>query len=248
MFEVYSYLFFKNEFMRFYLLLIIFTLPAFCLGQDRNVVVTYGLVFYDDELFNVSENPFKRHLDYAINNPNRFIFDLKINSKGSSFELKNHLSLEEKSLSDDLSFVFAQYYGVVFSVSNSILTPNPLIGNNVFVKTAALNDWELTNETKEIDGHLCYKATRFNVVVRELRTFKHPVIAWYCPEISYNHGPLGYGNLPGLILQLQIRNVVYGALKIDLESDDKPNFNILKKSEIITEGEKSVRFKKLYDN
>ena len=48
--------------------------------------------------------------------------------------------------------------------------------------------------------------------------FVHPVIAWYCPEIPYKFGPAGYGGLPGMILELQEKNNVFGAIKIELKA------------------------------
>jgi GLPGLI family protein len=69
---------------------------------------------------------------------------------------------------------------------------------------------------KEIEGFLCYKATSTNIVINQKGTFRFPIIAWYCPKIPLSFGPNGYGNLPGLILELQVRNVMYGVKKIDL--------------------------------
>jgi len=36
--------------------------------------------------------------------------------------------------------------------------------------------------------------------------------------LPYQYGPNGYGGLPGLIFQLQERNVIFGLTKIDLEN------------------------------
>jgi GLPGLI family protein len=91
----------------------------------------------------------------------------------------------------------------------------------------------LTNETKLIDNYLCYKATNIYKVTNDIKTFLHPVIAWYCPQIPYRYGPNGYSNLPGLILELQVRNVVFGAKVIKLDSELDFDLKFLDKIKIL---------------
>tara|TARA_R110002051_G_scaffold149010_2_gene221545 strand:+ start:1224 stop:1925 length:702 start_codon:yes stop_codon:yes gene_type:complete len=77
-----------------------------------------------------------------------------------------------------------------------------------------MQKWDLHNEKKEIDGYVCYKATI---------DYTHPytenqfiIEAWYTPEIPVPYGPVGYGGLPGLILQLKHSHVIYIAQEITL--------------------------------
>ncbi len=51
--------------------------------------------------------------------------------------------------------------------------------------------------------------------------FRFPIIAWYCPQIPLSYGPNGYGALPGLILKLQVRNILFGVKTIDLQLEKK---------------------------
>lgn len=228
--------------------ILILFLTSFCIAQNKNLTVTYGIVFHNDELINGKDNMFKEHLDYAVANPNRFMFDLIIDQTGSSFQIKNKLSLDERTLSDKLAFVFAKYPGLIFAFKDSILKQSNLLGNKVFIKEDYITAWELTNESKLIDGYLCYKATNVDRVENGTQVFNHPIVAWYCPELPYAFGPIGYGNLPGLILQLQVRNIVYGVLKVDFGSAALPDYSILKKSEIISSEEEDIRLKKIFDN
>ncbi|WP_378184050.1 GLPGLI family protein [Aquimarina sp. SS2-1] len=55
-------------------------------------------------------------------------------------------------------------------------------------------EWILTEETKQIDQYLCYKAV--------LKNIDKKIEAWYTKDIKASHGPKGYYGLPGLILEL----------------------------------------------
>lgn len=71
-------------------------------------------------------------------------------------------------------------------------------------------DWNLTSQTKKIGGYLTYKAVAEQHYYRasgEKKTRK--IIAWFTPEINAPFGPLGYGNLPGLILELSLGGKTY---------------------------------------
>ena len=80
----------------------------------------------------------------------------------------------------------------------------------------ALNgiEWTITDEQKEIMGYTCYRAysNQSNLAEDDFDDFF--VEAWFTPEIPISSGPLGYGNLPGLILDLKLRNEHYFATKI----------------------------------
>jgi GLPGLI family protein len=54
------------------------------------------------------------------------------------------------------------------------------------------------------------------VVKNSVCVFKYPLVAWYCPSIPLNFGPKGYSGLPGLILELQERNTLFGVQNINI--------------------------------
>jgi GLPGLI family protein len=56
--------------------------------------------------------------------------------------------------------------------------------------------WKLSSEQKTILGYPCQKAT--------LQDSTRKVEAWFTPQIPLPFGPLGLGDLPGLILEAQL--------------------------------------------
>jgi GLPGLI family protein len=72
-------------------------------------------------------------------------------------------------------------------------------------------EWQLTQETKTINGYVSYKATRA----------KGKVIAWYTPKIPVSFGPKGEYGLPGLILELEVSRSIFRATKIVLNPKEK---------------------------
>lgn len=98
-----------------------------------------------------------------------------------------------------------------------------------FIYQPIENNWVLTDETKKIDGYTVYKATSTRTIINPVGTFIFPVVAWYCPEIPYKHGPIGFGNLPGLILHLKYKNAEYQITKINFKPKDKIDIDLFKK-------------------
>ena len=80
---------------------------------------------------------------------------------------------------------------------------------NVIKEKLHTFNWTLTKEKKEINGNVCYKAYTKDFKGRK-------VSAWYNPEIKIKNGPLEYGGLPGLIVELSTKsfNIKLKNLKI----------------------------------
>ncbi|WP_299886557.1 GLPGLI family protein [uncultured Lacinutrix sp.] len=110
------------------------------------------------------------------------------------------------------------------------------------VDTSKMNNWKLTNESKIIENYECYKAT---LTLFNTRSQKDYIIeAWYTPQIPVPFGPIGYGGLPGLILELKNRNgFVYTpeSIKLNLKKIKIPK---LENAEEISIKEKLILRKK----
>ncbi len=72
--------------------------------------------------------------------------------------------------------------------------------NRMFLVESDLDklEWKLTGKQKMILGFPCQEATR--------QDSSDKIIAWFTPVISNSTGPSEYGNLPGLILEIDINN------------------------------------------
>ncbi|WP_457618548.1 GLPGLI family protein [Lutibacter sp.] len=145
-----------------------------------------------------------------------FQYILEFTNNESKFKLEDKLNLDNNELR------FARMFGgagVYYSnvVSKESIRQVESFGD-LFLISRNLNlvEWELFNETKIIGEFLCYKATTVKIVENR-KVFKKEVVAWYCPEIPVPYGPIGYGKLPGLIIELSIEGeATYLLNKIEL--------------------------------
>jgi GLPGLI family protein len=130
-----------------------------------------------------------------------------------------------------------------FSQSKSILSSELAGKSYLVIDSITQQPWKLTNETKQILGYTCLKATRkITVQTGPVRTMtigspganvsrdttrpkprEIELVAWYAQDIASPVGPESYGQLPGVILQLDSDNgmTVFTALEIKKEVDQK---------------------------
>ncbi len=146
-----------------------------------------------------------------------------------------------------------------FAQSKSIQTSEIGGKNFLIVDSIRQQPWKLGSETKQVLGHLCHKATRkvtqAGGAVRRLvmnggggaapdTTQKTTpgkeveVVAWYADDIISPVGPESYGQLPGVILQLDVDNgaTVFTATDIKTAVDQK-DLKEPKKGKVITRDE-----------
>jgi len=89
----------------------------------------------------------------------------------------------------------AQVNSYYKNMSASSLSFISTAGGKIFAveETTPAIDWTITQETKEIQGLQCQKATG---------SFKGRIYeAWFCSQLPYSNGPWKLGGLPGLILE-----------------------------------------------
>lgn len=190
-------------------------------SQINTLSVDYSLTIGDDELYQ-QNGPMKENYNLAIENAQYLIFNLFVTEKETEFTLKEMLDNSNNGIT--FSKLFSGYNSNIYidNINNFIFeTRDDILGKYVLKKQVVKYNWKLSSESKEIQGLECYKATVDEVVINPAGTFKFLITAWFCPKIPISSGPLGFGGLPGLILELHRRNVVYGATKIDLNPPNK---------------------------
>jgi GLPGLI family protein len=145
-----------------------------------------------------------------------------------------------------------------FSEAKSVQA-NELGGKNyLIVDTIKQQPWKLGTETRQILGHTCHKAskklTQPNAVMRTVmmgpgssapttdstrpQTREVDVVAWYADDIISPVGPESHGQLPGVILQLDLDNgaTVITATEVKQGVDEK-ELKEPKKGKVVTRQE-----------
>ena len=150
-------------------------------------------------------------------------FDLKFNSYKSKFYLTSlPMNTEEIEvlLNELASIRFTSNYNYfldkkagqeLFQYNNGILVE----------ETYKIKNWQVTNETKNIDKYLCYKALyNYEFIATDKTINTRTITAWFAPSLPYSYGPKNYNGLPGLILELQDRETIFLATKIELSGEE----------------------------
>ncbi len=154
-------------------------------------------------------------LDFRMDKLSKFIeYKLKMNEKESIFFLEKILDNEYKNRTSK----FFRVGNIYNHISGKKIRQKDIYGSTFLITSNVKSiKWNFLNETKKIGKYTCYKATTKIKVVNALATFERNVNAWYCPNITIPFGPMGYGGLPGLILELTIdKQGVYSLKKIIL--------------------------------
>ena len=130
----------------------------------------------------------------------------------------------KKNLDAKLALTWSRYENITYFNTKEETAYYNNKGNMLFndeefvIERKVFDSWELKNEKKEIQGFACYKAEGVLIEKDEYKEkdIHKNIVAWYCPELPFSFGPNGYGGLPGLILELQAGEVLFGATKISL--------------------------------
>lgn len=177
-------------------------------------------------------------------------FSLDFNQDESLFYLSESMISDAEEIATK-KYVIGLFYGIDKFYINK--TTNELIeqlyytfGKILKKKEANFIHWELKNETKIINGYLCYKANYTYIQKWKGNEFPWKVVAWYCPSIPFNYGPIRYSGLPGMILELTEKNRGYIVEKIEffdkalqiekpIEGEDLTDQQIIKRQNITRE-------------
>jgi GLPGLI family protein len=189
-------------------------------------------------------------------------FILTVNNNKSLYKEQEKLQSQSNAAIFNMNFVSDS--GKVFKdlAQNKVLEEKEFLGKKFLIADSIQSyNWELTKESKKIGAFTAFRAKAIivvqksnfdlwkkkidtsktkNIIGNPFDNFEVPnnieIIAWYSPEIPIKNGPMNYGGLPGLILELN-----YGNIKI-LCTNATINQNVgeielPKKGEIVTRSE-----------
>ncbi|MFD2529723.1 MULTISPECIES: GLPGLI family protein [Polaribacter] len=104
-----------------------------------------------------------------------------------------------------------------------------------------IKKWKLTQESKIIGGYLCYKAI-------DLSYKSNSTFAWFTPEIPVSFGPKKFVDLPGLVLEVQLKRRKIIASKIILNPKEEININKPTKGKRVTAEEAKKRYSNFWNS
>lgn len=217
----------KNK--KFIVLIIFLVSSHFVLSQKKIEVIYKTAVAFDEDVMNIDKK--FGYLKQAIDVSDKVRYVLKIDDSISAFS-----KIENNSIDKMASYMLDAVSGIPKLIytdlkKNEIISVPKFDGaiikeNEFLIKNSIIKDWELVNEEKYIEKYKCFKA----ICKREVKLKKgveiQNVIAWYCPQLPYSFGPSTYNGLPGLVLELQEKNVTFGVESLQPLEDlqiQKPN-------------------------
>lgn len=213
----------------------------FFIGSIFSQKTISGKVTYNYDIIEVSStdkkvpqnvvNDFNRSLK---ENKDKIIFSLTFNNSKSNYRIsQKKMNLDKNQLLNYAKIITGADEDIFVDLENKeSFKKLDFFGEYYIIKKTLDDIWILTQETKTINEYTCYKA-----FLKNKRQNSPLVFAWYTPKIPVNFGPKGYGNLPGLILELTIGPIVYYATKIELNPSDMIEINKPTKGKLMSEEE-----------
>lgn len=142
--------------------------------------------------------------------------------------------------------------------SKKYLKAEEFANKNYLISDTLINyNWELKQETKKIGDYICHKAISIiKVTKKELEEYEAEkqkqtnnktsflnlekpedeiITVWYNPEIPVSQGPNKYWGLPGLIMEVNQKNLILLCSKVILNPKDKKIIKAPKKGKIISQ-------------
>lgn len=186
-------------------------------------------------------------MDNIFLNTKKVKSTLTFSNKESIYKVNKKLSIIDRgNLAEKFSLLTAGGSNIFYTsiITNTNETQNCQTLDECFLIKSKFKKWQLTQETKEISGYVCYKA----IFVENVKGKIVKTIAWYTPKITVSFGPKGYNGLPGLVLELDNEKLFFKATKIILNPKEKVKILKPTKGDKVTEEEFQVLVKKVSDH
>lgn len=173
-------------------------------------------------------------------------FHLEFNKSESLFTPKTDYLAREGEFEPNLLLSFLVSNGIWYKdlENNQSVYQRNYLDIDWLVEDVITNlDWEITKEIRKINGYTCFKAVaKLDHYLMALKT----VEVWFTPEIPFQFGPMNYGGLPGLILEIEHGYYTFYAEEINFSNEDvkikRPN-----KGELVSREEYNQKTKEILD-
>jgi GLPGLI family protein len=125
--------------------------------------------------------------------------------------------------------------------TNKQLSTSEWAGKKYLIEdTLKQRAWKIGTETKKIAGYECTKATFRDTSMKfQDKVINQDITAWFTMDLPLAAGPANYGQLPGLILEIDTNNgeMVITAKKIEFKKIKDKDIAAPTKGEKITQAE-----------
>lgn len=219
-----------------YILLLSFV-HAFCFSQTNKIIYSLEINIDKEKTINQSRIDYYNQLNKIYKTIN---FTLEYNDTISKFSIPERMDVENNEISNAILYSGVEKPIYCFNGKTYTFGEGDFFKEKEYlVKSETAKNWIIHNDTLNVNGFKCYKATS-NYSNNSENTFTD--IAWFCPSIPGNFGPYGVGNLPGTILIYQHANNIFKAKKIISNTSERIDVQL--PSKIITEKEHTELWKK----
>lgn len=213
---------------------------TFSLAQINSGTISYKLILPDlnKDTNNIEgEKELISSAKSIFEEASKIDFELIFSEKKSVFK-SNQVLKDDKSFGQRMSYIMYSKYSYFYDLNTNFIYKKDKQESNITIQIDNSDlKWTITDSVKKIGDYKCYKATTIKEFENMNGHQKAEVIAWFCPELPYQFGPLEFNGLPGLILELQKGKQFYIAQKIKLSSDkfiiEIPSKNIITEEEYI---------------
>lgn len=175
--------------------LLLFVLPLLLVGQKDQGVITYAQKVNLHMGLGEGNEQMKAMLPEFQTSK----YELLFNSKVTLYRSIKEKPLEINEETHDGAQVMIRMEGPQSTIYTDLSSSDQVemrdfIGKQYLISGATERKWKMTGETKEVLGYNCQKAT--------LEEADRQVEAWFTTELAIPSGPATYGQLPGLILEI----------------------------------------------
>ncbi|QTV04891.1 GLPGLI family protein [Faecalibacter bovis] len=195
--------------MKNLIVLLIFYVSNSVFGQQNNFIIKYNLEYKKDSMSYHYDNDVMLLL---------YSHDKSIFIPENLYKVDSIMNLGTANFSMISSLPKSNYKFHIKKDENRITYFDRIYTTNIYYEQRINFDWEITDETLNLNGYLAKKAiTNFG---------GRKWIAWYTEEIPVSDGPYKFYGLPGLIIKIRDENNNFNFELISLKNELK-SMNIL---------------------